>query len=527
MPEIIKIPENINQEIQKNQFLLERCADLLKTVRFNYTDMTLEEYESSFDYYIQEYVEFYMIKKLLFKELNNFNPKIKNNTLIRFLTSEAYIDYNEEQINFSHDYENVEYQDYISTLFIPNEYIQTDKKENVSIKTITLQVTDSCNLCCTYCYQHNKKTNYMDFPTAKKVIDTLLSNNLISYFDLKYDLGIILEYIGGEPWLNIDLIDKITKYFIGELFKQKHRFAYYYLISICSNGILHFDEKVQNYLKNNYSHISYNISIDGNKKLHDSCRIDKNGNGSYDRAIAGILDYKKMSNQTFPSKMTISPDNIYYINEALQSLINIGYTHINLNCVYEEKWTYEQAKILYQQLIAFVDFLDNNDLFDKISISMFEKNEGQYKEHKNYCGGTGAMLAVDYKGDLYPCLRYMESSLGNNRKPYIIGNINDPNNLNQLKIYELNQVTYESQSSEKCLACPISMGCGWCSAYNYEVTGSVNKRLDNICTTHQARVLATKYYFNKQHKKFNLAIPKEWALNIISENEYNILLKGG
>jgi sulfatase maturation enzyme AslB (radical SAM superfamily) len=30
------------------------------------------------------------------------------------------------------------------------------------------------------------------------------------------------------------------------------------------------------------------ISIDGNKQLHDTCRVDINGNGSYDIAIASV-----------------------------------------------------------------------------------------------------------------------------------------------------------------------------------------------------------------------------------------------
>jgi radical SAM protein with 4Fe4S-binding SPASM domain len=35
------------------------------------------------------------------------------------------------------------------------------------------------------------------------------------------------------------------------------------------------------------------------------------------------------------------------------------------------------------------------------------------------------MIAVDYKGDIYPCIRYMESSLGNSAPPIIIGNVYD------------------------------------------------------------------------------------------------------
>ena len=48
---------------------------------------------------------------------------------------------------------------------------------------------------------------------------------------------------------------------------------------------------------------------------------------------------------------------------------------------------------------------------------------------------------------------------------------------------------------------------------------------------HQARVLANVYYWNKLYNilnidnKFEMNINKEWALNIISESEYNKLLE--
>lgn len=35
------------------------------------------------------------------------------------------------------------------------------------------------------------------------------------------------------------------------------------------------------------------------------------------------------------------------------------------------------------------------------------------------------MISVDYKGDIYPCIRYMESSLGTDVPPVIIGNVYD------------------------------------------------------------------------------------------------------
>ena len=68
------------------------------------------------------------------------------------------------------------------------------------------------------------------------------------------------------------------------------------------------------------------------------------------------------------------------------------------------------------------------------------------------------------------------------------------------------------------------------SAYNYQEFGTPNKRATYICEMHKARSLANVYYWNKYYqknnidKKFKMNCPKEWALKIISEDEYKMLL---
>jgi sulfatase maturation enzyme AslB (radical SAM superfamily) len=115
------------------------------------------------------------------------------------------------------------------------------------------------------------------------------------------------------------------------------------------------------------------------------------------------------------SKMTLAPENIQYTYEAVKSLIEEGYDSIFLNCIFEKGWTNEHATILYHELIKLADYILMNNLEDKVYVSMFEKIFFRPKEpsdNVNWCGGNGRMIAVDYKGDIYPCIRYMESSLG-------------------------------------------------------------------------------------------------------------------
>lgn len=402
-------------------------------------------------------------------------------------------------------------------------------------RTVTIQVTDSCNLACTYCYQINKCSHSIDIETGKKFIDDLLTGKYDAYGQYDKAQGIILEFIGGEPFLEIEKVSIFTDYFIQRMVDLNHRWLHRYRISICSNGVLYFDPRVQEYIRRHAKHLSFSISIDGNKELHDACRIFPNGSGSYDIAIAGVEHYMKHYDSSMGSKMTIAPGNVTFVADAVKGLIEKGYTDINLNCVYEEGWTAKHATILYNQLKELADYLLEQGLADEIALSIF--NERMFcpkdpNENQNWCGGNGSMLAVDWKGDLYPCIRYMESSLGDTCKPLIIGNVNtgilttkehcDIDNC-------LKCITRRSQSTDECFNCPIAEGCSWCTAYNYQVFGTPDARATYICIMHKARCLANAYYWNKYYilngynQRFKLHIPDEWALEVIDEKELKLL----
>ena len=398
-------------------------------------------------------------------------------------------------------------------------------------RTITFQITDDCNLCCSYCYQINKGHHKMSFETAKKFIDKILYNDqsINNYVRPENAIGVILEFIGGEPLLEIDLIDQIIDYFIEQCIILNHPWVDRFRISICSNGALYFTPKVQKFIKKHQTHLSFSISIDGNKELHDSCRVFPDGSGSYDLAIKAAKHYKKYYNSNLGSKMTLSPNNINFTFPALINLWENGYDYIHANCVFEKGWTIEHARILYNELKKVANYLleNHSEKTKGTSILNLDLSEQKNASDKNYCGGDGNMIAIDYKGDLYPCLRYMESSIGQNQPPYIIGNINDGIGYNQQTkdmIAGLN-VTYQSQSPQECLDCPVSSECGWCSALNYQEFGTINKRTTYTCLMHKARVLANYYYQNKMGGNYPFLINKQDAIDIIGEDETNYLME--
>lgn len=410
-------------------------------------------------------------------------------------------------------------------------------KGSLSVKTLTFQVTNGCNLACSYCYQINKSNKIMKFEDAKLLLDNLLEGKYENYkFDVENSPGLIIEFIGGEPFLAIDLIQQICDYFEEQLILRHHPWLLKHSYSISTNGVLYFDPRVQKFLNEYKDFLSLSITLDGDKELHDSCRKFPDGSPSYDLALAAVKDWVKKGNK-IGSKITIAPQNVMYLSKAMKHFLELGYRDIHINYVYEEGWTQEHATILYNELKIVADFLIENELVESTFISIFEFFAfGPMSDHrnKNWCGGDGEMLAMDPDGDLYPCIRYMESSLGTDQEPYKIGNVRDgigTTSTEQQRLRCLACITRKSQSTDECYNCPIADGCGWCTAYNYQVNGSPDSRCIFICEMHKARSLANAYYWNSYFNKYNLPLkfqincPKEWAVSIIGEEEYNFLME--
>lgn len=416
------------------------------------------------------------------------------------------------------------------------EHFSKNVQDNI-VKTITFQVTDACNLCCSYCYQINKGHHVMPFEIAKQFIDKLLNDDetFQEYIQSQTTTGCVLEFIGGEPFLEIKLIDQIIDYFMEQTIILNHPWATKFRVSLSSNGTLYFTPEVQEFIKKHNQHLSLSISIDGNKQLHDNCRVFSDGKGSYDLAISAEQDFGEKYNPNLLSKMTLSPENINYTSNALINLMNNNHDYIYANCIFEQGWTIEHATILYNELKKVADYILENNLETKKGISILDLPLTDIQKHsrnENWCGGDGRMIAIDWKGDIFPCLRYMESSIGQDQSPYTIGNVYEgigQTAETKRRIEDLD-VTWESQNPPECIECPVSEGCAWCSAYNYQIFGTINKRTTFTCDMHKARVLANYYYQNKlaekyYSKKLPFLIKKEDSIKIIGDEETKYLIK--
>ena len=126
------------------------------------------------------------------------------------------------------------------------------------IKNISLSITDECNLRCTYCYfSHKTSKNVMTFGTAKKVIDDILEEHLYDNYD-----GVIWDFIGGEPTIEMELIDQISDYILYKMYDMRHHWLKCYRFMIGTNGLLYDSEPLQKYIEKHRGNLYVAITID-------------------------------------------------------------------------------------------------------------------------------------------------------------------------------------------------------------------------------------------------------------------------
>jgi uncharacterized protein len=154
-----------------------------------------------------------------------------------------------------------------------------------NIRQIGFEVTDACNLQCTYCAyrdfydNYDKRENrYLDVGKAKLLIDFVIekSNTPVNKSPKK---EISVNFYGGEPLLNMDFIMEIVLYTKG-MENDRIKFRY----SMTSNGVL-----LKKYL---FFFVQYDfdilVSLDGSKE-NDAYRLFHNGKSSFNAVYGNMI----------------------------------------------------------------------------------------------------------------------------------------------------------------------------------------------------------------------------------------------
>jgi len=342
------------------------------------------------------------------------------------------------------------------------------------LKALCLNIAHACNLKCKYCFAHDysqKNQELMDFEVAKRAIDFIIKNS-------PGRKNLEIDFFGGEPLLNFDLIKKTISYAREQekIFDKNFRFT------ITTNGLLLDQEKI-NYLNQNMYNIV--LSLDGRKEIHDAMRPDKNNLGSYERALVNFKKLIKIRKENYYIRGTFSNLNLDFTKDIMH-LVNLGFDKISIEPVIanpEESYAlcekdlekifaqYEKlAKIMLDKKNKFVFFHFEIDLKNKLCLS--KKISG--------CGAGSEYLAVTPNGDLYPCHQFIEN------KNFKLGDIfSQEINLNIKKEF----INCNVFNKKKCKSCWAKLYCsGGCHATAFKFNKNIYEPHEFSCQLEKKRL---------------------------------------
>ena len=329
---------------------------------------------------------------------------------------------------------------------------ELSKMYGCKIKSMTLALTEQCNLRCKYCgympkyLDENYVLKEMKKDVAFKAIDILMNS---SHKSEVCHLG----FYGGEPLLKLDLIKDCIAY-IRETYPFRQP-----SFNITTNGVL-LNENVIKFLIENQ--IKIIISLDGPTAKLNKYRVFPNGKSSYQTVLNNIQNLYYKSPQYFRENVTY---NVVMFNgankELFEAIDNLWKSNVNMIDLFQTEY--------FRKVRDKDDKVERKDNIDLKSYDFAYNNllKGMKKYYNSFNGS--------YKGDsILPggfCIPGIRKNfvtadgritvcekVDENQKMFEIGNVYDGIDLEKVNTL----LAYTMKNLEKCKHCWAAKFCKIC-----------------------------------------------------------------
>lgn len=154
------------------------------------------------------------------------------------------------------------------------------------LTTAVLNVTNQCNLSCTYCYEYSEdrivdtasgaQPKFMSEETARRSVDLLLEES-------GGNPVVHVSFFGGETLMNYRVLSRVVPYAREQAQARGKRVEF----NLTTNATLLTSEMI-GFLAGN--DISVTVSMDGPREMQDRFRVFHDGGGSYDVLLPRVRE---------------------------------------------------------------------------------------------------------------------------------------------------------------------------------------------------------------------------------------------
>ena len=377
-------------------------------------------------------------------------------------------------------------------------------------------LTNRCTHKCVYCHASAKGSKCREFDmtreTARKTVDFIFQSP---------SQTITIEFQGGEPLLNFDVLKFITKYA-----REKNNEAKKDLrLTVVTNLQLMDNEKLDFLLENN---VSICTSLDGPEDIHNSNRIpeDRNFNSYQNVARWAKIIQKRCNDEkkdwTISALVTTTKASLEKPKEIVDEYAKLGFNQI---CIRHLNWlgfSGENYKKIGYSAKEYIDFwkkcsdyiielnkkgtLLKERTFLIILSKIFGKTDPGFLDLRSPCGACIGQLAYNYDGKIYSCdeARTLKEDI------FMVGDVEQKYSevLGSNKTCAI--VSSSIIDSTPCSECVWKPYCGTCPVSTFSQTNSLipSTSDDFRCKVHDFQF---EYVFEKiMDKDFQEKIVKKW-----------------
>lgn len=274
-------------------------------------------------------------------------------------------------------------------------------------RAISLNVAQSCNLACSYCYADEGRfggaARRMPLAVARRAVDELLRTALPGE-------AVLVGFIGGEPLLNRAVVHDTVAYATARAASCSVGVGF----SITTNGTLVRAVDVALFRANPFT---VTVSVDGGVQTHDRHRHRRNGSGSWHSVIERLHPLLDEPGRCLVSaRATVTRDDLD-IARRVRDLAAAGFREVGVSpartgpdprvLLVGEDWA-EYLRGLVAAAEAEIVRLRRDGtrggwLFSNLGTAMTEIHRGTARPLP--CGAAYGYLSVDVDGAYSTCHR--------------------------------------------------------------------------------------------------------------------------
>ncbi|WP_052409939.1 radical SAM protein [Paenibacillus durus] len=345
---------------------------------------------------------------------------------------------------------------------------------------LNLFTTNACNLNCTYCYEKNKNSLQMSEETGIKAIDHFWNKDKDGIFNINFH--------GGEPLLKFDLIKKIVGHVNDKCQNDPPKFTVDF--SLTTNGTLISKEIGEFFKQNNFN---VRLSLDGKLEAHDLHRRTYGNKGTFNKVLSGAFLLKE-AKVDFTTRMTVTPENVYYLVESVEWLLNNDFLKINIVTDTFSNWN-EKFEFLRQAFWKIKELYIDARNNKQVRINLFDGKFSSYilDSPPLFCNAGFGSFSISTSGLIYPCVYVVDL------EEFCIGDVNT--GISSLRRKECIESCLKREDS--CGDCNIQGFCQArkCGFLNYLSNGYLDQPNPFLCKREQLLYSLTTEVFDRLYHR--------------------------